>query len=119
LWDLITDWGRWDRFYPQDPGFQVTSHVVEGENRKLGCVRYGQLAVDKFSYERLIAIDNDKHYLSYNMEENNLCDGLRNYVAKVQVCTVINSSGKTYSINPTPRLALNLESEATPMEFLG
>lgn len=122
VWDLITDWGRWDRFYPQDlsPAFQVSSRLEQGENGKLGCVRYADLAPKTYSHERLIAVDNDKHYLSYNMEDNNLYGGLRNYVAKVKFSPT--SDGKTkleyWSFEVDPLTKTTWKDYSDFMQFL-
>lgn len=85
LWDFVADWAHWDRFYPSSPDFPMVSELREGENRKVGCLRYAELAPNTWTNERLLALDHANHYFSYNMEQNTFCGGLRNYIAKVQV----------------------------------
>jgi len=97
LWDLCSDWAHWDRFYPSTD-FQFKTELKEGENRKVGCMRYAEVAAGVWTNERLLAIDNANYYLSYNMEENMFCGGLSNYIAKVQVsCKTQTCSSKELS----------------------
>lgn len=84
LWDLASDWAHWDRFYPSTDS-QFICELKEGENRKAGCLRYAKLNAETWTNERLLAIDNENHYFSYNMEDNMFCGGLKGYVAKAQV----------------------------------
>ncbi|KAG0581673.1 hypothetical protein KC19_4G270700 [Ceratodon purpureus] len=85
LWELAADWAHWDRFYPSAPDFPMVSTLMQGVNRSANCKRYAEVAKGSWTTERLLAIDNDDHYFSYNMEENVFCGGLKNYVAKVKV----------------------------------
>lgn len=67
-------------------GFQFLSELKEGENRKPGCLRFAEAEAGMWNNERLRAIDNANYYLTYTVEESVFCGGLRNYVARVQVC---------------------------------
>jgi hypothetical protein len=86
VWELASDWANWQRWRPGKPTFELR----EGENRKAGCLRYaanGRRLPGAWVNERLLAIDNEKHFLSYSVEENEVLGGLSGYIAKVQVIT--------------------------------
>lgn len=88
VWDLSADWANWQQFVPSQPDFPLVAELIEGENRKLGCVRHADLAPDVWTEERLIAIDNVSHYFSYNMEKNMFAGGIQGYINRVQVTTI-------------------------------
>lgn len=63
--------------------------VVEGENKKVGCLRY--CIGNSWVYERLLEFDDDNMYMSYRMESNQFVfpKGFQGYVSKVRVCYII------------------------------
>jgi len=63
------------------------NRLVEGEANVVGCLRYYKGSGTIWVRERLLEMDEAKHYMSYRMEENHFVfpQGFQGYVAKVQV----------------------------------
>lgn len=63
--------------------------LVEGENKKVGCLRY--CIGNSWVYERLLEFDDHNMYMSYRMESNHFVfpKGFQGYVSKVRVCLII------------------------------
>jgi len=63
------------------------SRLVEGEANAVGCLRYCKGSGTIWVRERLLEMDEAKHYMSYRMEENHFVfpQGFQGYVAKVQL----------------------------------
>lgn len=80
-WDLFSDWGNWGRRWQTA---SLVSELREGVNRKQGCKRFVQYP-EWFLTERILEIDNEKHFCSYNFEENDVLGGMIGYVACIQV----------------------------------
>ncbi|CAM6063594.1 unnamed protein product [Sphagnum tenellum] len=77
--------------------------LVEGENKKVGCLRY--CIGNSWVYERLLEFDDHNMYMSYRMESNRFVfpKGFQGYVSKVRLRD--DGEGKTfvswtYSVNP-------------------
>ncbi|CAM6016938.1 unnamed protein product [Sphagnum balticum] len=77
--------------------------LVEGENKKVGCLRYCKGT--SWVYERLLEFDDHNMYMSYRMESNHFVfpKGFQGYVSKVRLRD--GGEGKTfvswtYSVNP-------------------
>lgn len=87
-WDLFSDWINWGQWFSQPDVVEL----LEGENRKPGCLRLVQYP-DIFLHERILQIDNEKHLLSYSIEGNNVLGGMKGYSGTIEFQET--SEGKT------------------------
>jgi hypothetical protein len=78
---------------------------LEGENKKVGCLRHCVGTGTTWVHERLLQFDDDNMYMSYRMEQNNFVfpKGFQGYHSTVQVQD--GGEGKTkiswtYSVDP-------------------
>ncbi|XVF35410.1 hypothetical protein REPUB_Repub18cG0143100 [Reevesia pubescens] len=93
-WAIYTDFFNFHKWYPGLP----SCHGIHGNNGELGCIRFSSgfsisskgsstgdddKGSEKWSKERLIAIDHSKRSLSYEMVDSNI--GFNSYVATVKI----------------------------------
>ncbi|KAG0554190.1 hypothetical protein KC19_12G071000 [Ceratodon purpureus] len=77
-WDLFSDWGNWR--------WQTSSLLCEqreGESRKPGSLRFLKYP-DFWLFERILEVDNEKHILSYSIEENSVFGGIKGFSGCIQ-----------------------------------
>lgn len=82
-WSLLSDFMGLPKWAPTI----TVSRLVEGEANAVGCVRFCKGGSTTWVHERLLELDEAKHYMSYRMEENHFVfpQGFQGYVAKVQL----------------------------------
>ncbi|XP_048436110.1 lachrymatory-factor synthase-like [Pyrus x bretschneideri] len=88
IWPLFKDFFNFHRWFPT----LATCHGIHGANGEPGCIRYcsgfsipsksGEKSVS-WSKERLIAVDDADHSLSYEIVESNI--GFNSYVATFRI----------------------------------
>ena len=91
IWALYTDFFNFHKWYPG----LASCHGIHGTNGELGCIRFcsgfsisskgsgHDSDSEKWSKERLIAIDHSERSLSYEIVDSNI--GFNSYVATVKI----------------------------------
>ncbi|KAE8678710.1 putative Polyketide cyclase/dehydrase and lipid transport superfamily protein [Hibiscus syriacus] len=88
VWVIYTDFFNFHKWFPT----LASCYGVHGANGELGCIRFcsgfsissrGGGGSEKWSKERLIAIDHSNRSLSYEIMENNI--GFSSYVSTVKI----------------------------------
>lgn len=82
--------------------------LVEGENKKVGCLRHCVGTGTTWVHERLLQFDHDNMYMSYRMEQNHFIfpKGFQGYHSTVQV---YNSCSPHPPPPPPPFFVLDLQ----------
>lgn len=97
IWPLLKDFFNFHRWFPT----LATCYGIHGANGEPGCIRYcsgssipskGDHKAVSWSKERLLAVDDANHSLSYEIVESNI--GFSSYVSTVRVVPVGDVDGQ-------------------------